>query len=151
MTDTENLKINYLTFEHYKIIHKALTHISEVYGEPIPDFKFANTNLIKGLVNIPQTSFEGVELYPTLADKAAIIFFTINKRHIFQNGNKRMSALSLIVFLNINEKKLDVTEDEIRDKALELAKTTHNHDFDEIKKDLVDWINSRMIDLVIVN
>lgn len=39
----------------------------------------------------------------------------------------------------------------MRDKALDLAKTTHNHDFDEIKKDLVDWINSRMSDLIIIN
>lgn len=91
----------------------------------------------------PRRVFEGQELYPTLAEKAAIIFYTVNKRQIFVNGNKRMSTACLLVFLGINGKQLDVSPDELTEKALWLANTSAS-EFQTIKAELADWIDSHL-------
>ncbi len=121
MTNTENSKINYISAEEYVAIYNTLRSHGDKEGEPVPVLSRENYFQIDNLSIIPQQCSFDKELYPTLAEKAAIIFFTINKRHIFGNGNKRMSAISLFVFLVINLKKLNVSQDEIRDKALWLA------------------------------
>ncbi len=147
MTNTENSKINYISAEEYVFIYNTLRLHRVKEDEPIPVLGRDNYFQIDNLSVIPQQCSFGKELYSTLAEKAAIIFFTINKRHIFGNGNKRMSVISLIVFLGINLKKISVSSDEMRDKALWLAQTTHEHDFDEIKVDLVRWIETNISDL----
>lgn len=91
----------------------------------------------------PQQSFYGREAYPTLEEKAAILFYTVNKKQIFLNGNKRMSTLCLLVFLGINGKTLDVSSDELTAKALWLA-NTESLEFPTIKEDLVNWIHQHV-------
>lgn len=82
-------------------------------------------------------------MYPTIEEKAAIIFYTVNKRQIFLNGNKRMSTLCLLVFLGINDMMLSVTEDELTAKALWLANTA-SLEFPEVKQGLVEWIREHL-------
>jgi len=57
-----------------------------------------------------------------------------------------MSTASLIVFLITNGKELIITPDELTGKALWLAKTEAT-DFQEIKKELIEWIRSNTRDL----
>lgn len=147
MTNTENSKINYISAEEYVFIYDSLRLHGNEGDEPLEVLNHDNYFQIDNLAAIPQQFYFGTELYSTLVEKASIIFYTINKRHIFGNGNKRMSVISLVVFLAINLKKLGVGQDEMRDKALWLAKTTHEHDFDELKAGLVRWIDTNMVDL----
>ena len=84
------------------------------------------------------------DLYPTIEEKAAILFYTINKRQTFLNGNKRMSTLSLLVFLGINGSTLTVSPDEMTEKALWLANTP-SLEFPAIKKNLTSWIRDNLI------
>jgi death-on-curing protein len=139
MTGTESGQIRYLTREDIELIHADLS-VAAALGDPVPPFSTASTHAIDALVKLPQSIYFGRELYPTLAEKAAIIFYTLNKKHLFLDANKRMSVACLNVFLRINGKELAVTPDELTAKALWLAETTHTHDFDEVKQELVDWI-----------
>jgi hypothetical protein len=50
-------------------------------------------------------------------------FYTVNKRQIFLNSNKRMSTLCLLVFLGVNGKEFAVKPDALTEKALWLANT----------------------------
>ena len=60
------------------------------------------------LLNLPRQAFGGKALYPTLVNKAAILFYAINKGHAFQNGNKRIATTTLLVFLLRNNKWLEM-------------------------------------------
>jgi hypothetical protein len=42
--------------------------------------------------------FEGRSLYPTLAEKAAALAFSLNMNHPFQDGNKRTSHAAMEMF-----------------------------------------------------
>lgn len=144
MIEQKKLEVSYLNREDIELIHSVLSQNFREDGEPIPPFSTANQNNIDALVKTPQSNYFDVEQYPTLESKAAIIFYTLNKKHLFLNGNKRLSVACLVIFLIINNKNLKVTPDELTEKALWLAKTTHNHDFDQIKQELTDWIKTNL-------
>jgi death-on-curing protein len=59
-------------------------------------------------------TFDGQQLYPTLAEKAAALAFSLNKNHPFQDGNKRTSHAAMEMFLmrNGHEIAADVDEQE---------------------------------------
>lgn len=64
-------------------------------------------------------SFEGKELYPTVAEKAANLLYFIIKDHPFYDGNKRIGSFLFVVFLTINGKHLTENgETKISDRAL---------------------------------
>jgi death-on-curing protein len=147
MTEEKPPDILYLNKrEDYASIHAYLsTWVVDHGDEPIPAFGFANQADLDALLLTPQQSFYGIEAYPTLAEKAAIIFYTINKKQIFLNGNKRMSTLSLLIFLSMNGKELSISPDDLTAKALWLAQTS-SLAFPDIKRDLVEWIERYLID-----
>ena len=138
--------ILYLDKDDYRALHAYLAERSLQDGEPIPPFEHAGEGDLDALIKTPQASYFGQEVYPTLEEKAAIILYTINKKQIFLNGNKRMSTLSLLVFLGINGKMLGVTPDALTAKALWLANTT-SLEFPAIKEDLVRWIRDHVKDV----
>ncbi|HUX39817.1 MAG TPA: RhuM family protein [Rectinemataceae bacterium] len=47
-------------------------------------------------------SFDGAELYPTLEEKAATLFYLVVKNHAFVDGNKRIAAACFLYFLERN-------------------------------------------------
>jgi prophage maintenance system killer protein len=68
---------------------------SEIFGKDL-DSKF------EGLVgNIYQT-FDGRDLYPSLEEKAANLFYLIIKDHPFVDGNKRIASIILVYYLAKN-------------------------------------------------
>jgi len=69
------------------------------------------------LLQLHNNASMGGRRTPTLAEKAAIIFYMVNRRHIFPNGNKRLSTLCLLTFLIGNDAQLDVSPHELTEKA----------------------------------
>lgn len=147
MTEEKESSTKYFDRKGLEELHSILVEKFREDGEPIPPFSVANEHNIDALIKLPQSNFFGAEQYPTLESKAAIIFFTINKKHLFPNANKRFSVLCLSVFLEANGKELSVSADELTKKALWLAQTTHTHNFDDIKQELENWINQNIKDL----
>lgn len=140
MTEEKRSSVNYLSLEVIKTIHDIVSSRWEEEGEPIPPFNSASEANLDALIKLPQSSYFGEEQYPTLEGKAAIIFYTLNKKHLFSNGNKRMSVMCLSVFLILNERILTASPDELTLKAVWLANTSYDHDFSEIKVELERWI-----------
>lgn len=70
------------------------------------------------LETIYQT-FDGVDLYPSLEEKAANLLYFIVKNHSFSDGNKRIAAGFFIYFLDINHQLYnDLGNKRIGDNAL---------------------------------
>jgi prophage maintenance system killer protein len=58
------------------------------------------------LETIYQT-FDGIDLYPTIEEKAANLLYFIVKNHSFSDGNKRIAAGLFVYFLDMNNKLLN--------------------------------------------
>lgn len=136
-------QIRHLTGGDIAIIYLVLFRKFKEIGEPIPPFEEVNKDQIENLAALPQTYFYGEEQYPTLEAKAAILFYKINKGHLFPNGNKRMSLACMFVFIASNGMELSVTQDEATAKALEIAKSDPEK-FPEIKAGLEQWVREHL-------
>lgn len=123
MTVENGSPVQYLDREDLRRIHALLAQWAAVEDEPIPDFGFAQDADIDTLIASPRQRFFDRDAYETIEEKAAFLFYSINKRQIFLNGNKRMSTLCLIVFLALNGRVLNVPPDELTAKAVWLANT----------------------------
>ena len=47
-------------------------------------------------------TFDGIELYPSVEEKAAMLLYLVTKNHSFTDGNKRIAATLFLWFLNNN-------------------------------------------------
>ena len=82
----------------------------------------------------PFQSFEGHTPYPSLQQKAVRLGYGLVKDHPFVDGNKRIGAHAMLVFLALNGVVLDYTQEELADAFLNLA--AGKIGFDE----LLQWV-----------
>ncbi len=91
---------------------REVLHASEMFGKLRGDE-------FEGILRTIYQSFGGEEVYPTVAEKAANLFYFIIKDHPFFDGNKRIASLLFVTFLHMNEYGLTKEGDlKISDKAL---------------------------------
>ena len=57
---------------------------------------------LESIINNIYQSFDDVDLYPTVEEKAANFLYLITKNHTFIDGNKRIAATLFIYFLEFN-------------------------------------------------
>mgnify|MGYP004472227117 FL=1 len=84
----------------------------------------------------PFQSFGGEELYPSIQAKAAQLCFGLVKNHAMLDGNKRLGAHVMLVFLMLNGYELAYKQKELVDIILELAAGEKN------VEDILRWIIS---------
>ena len=63
-------------------------------------FALERNNGLSSIINNIYASFAGVDVYPTIEEKAANFLYLITKNHTFIDGNKRIAATLFIYFLN---------------------------------------------------
>lgn len=78
-------------------------------------------NALESAVAQPQMSFGGQDLYPTLAEKAAALSFSLINNHPFVDGNKRIGHAAAEVFLIVNGFEIDADVDEQERVVLAVA------------------------------
>jgi death on curing protein len=69
----------------------------------------------------PFMTFDGEDLYPSLADKAAALAFSLINNHPFVDGNKRIGHAAMEVFLVLNGHELNASVDEQESIILQVA------------------------------
>lgn len=90
------LSIKYLSIEEVLFIHdQAVKRFGGSFG-------IRDTGLIESALARPQASFDGIDLYPNILDKAAALLQSLLKNHPFVDGNKRTALSSAGLFLKIN-------------------------------------------------
>ncbi|HEU5115870.1 MAG TPA: type II toxin-antitoxin system death-on-curing family toxin [Isosphaeraceae bacterium] len=77
--------------------------------------------LLESAIAQPRMSFDGVDLYPSLEEKAAALAFALGKNHAFVDGNKRIALAASDALLRINGFKLSGTDDELEGVFVQLA------------------------------
>ena len=88
--------------------------------------------------------FYGVNQYPTIGHKAAVLAWSINKGHIFFDGNKRTSTLASLTFLDENSHILNAENDDLIEISLAVA----NREESGIElEDLCEWYCQRVVSI----
>jgi death on curing protein len=70
----------------------------------------------------PQMTFGGEDLYPDAAAKAAALMHSLVMNHPFVDGNKRVGAVAMELFLLLNSLALDAVDEEIVAVTLAVAR-----------------------------
>jgi death-on-curing protein len=103
----------------------TLDEIIEIHEYQIRHFGgsdgLRSLDLLKSAAGMPSSTFGGVYLHPTIPDIAAAYLFHLVNDHPFVDGNKRVGAMSALVFLELNEYDFDATDDELTDMVLQAA------------------------------
>ena len=73
-------------------------------------------------------SYAGVSPYPSLQQKAARLGYGVVRNHPFVDGNKRIGAHIMLVFLALNGVELDYTQEELANIILEVAAGTASYE-----------------------
>lgn len=102
------MTIKPITIGEIQYVAYVLAKELMMWDEPIPEFKTRFANFLESCLATPFQKFEDVEPYPTIQDKAAILFYLMIKNHPFKNGNKRIAVTTLVVFLIKNRKWIAV-------------------------------------------
>ena len=79
-------------------------------------------------------SFDGRDLYPTVVEKVARLGFGLASNHAFLDGNKRIGAHVMLVFLALNGVELTYTQRELADVILQVAAGETGYD------ELLEWL-----------
>jgi death-on-curing protein len=122
-----------IEIDHVVEIHSIL--ISKYGGlDGIRDKK-----LLDSAINRPFATFDGIELYDSIEEKAAAIVQSILTNHPFFDGNKRTGYVLMRLFLRLNGKDIIAAENEKYDFVISIAQGKMN--IDQITK----WIIEKVV------
>ena len=93
--------------------------------------------LLDSALNAPFQSYDGVEIFPSLQQKGARLGYGLISNHAFIDGNKRIGAHAMLVFLAINGIALEYTQKELSDMVLKVSSGAF------ALEDLTKWIIAR--------
>jgi death-on-curing protein len=88
--------------------------------------------LLQSAVARPQATFQGEDLYPAVHAKAAALMHFLIENHPMVDGNKRLGAASVGIFLQLDKWRLTATNVELEEFTLRVARG--GVDADEIAK-----------------
>lgn len=92
--------------------------------------------LLDSAINSAYHTFDDIELYPTIEEKASRIGYSLISNHAFTDGNKRTSMLVMLTFLETNGINLKYTDEELINLGMSLGEGKAKYD------DLLNWINA---------
>ena len=90
--------------------------------------------LLESALEAAFSTFGGQELYPTKEEKGARIGFNLISNHAFVDGNKRIGAHAILVFLALNGVELDYEQKELSDLILSVAADESGYE------DILQWL-----------
>lgn len=90
--------------------------------------------LLDSALAAPFQSFGDIDVYPSIQQKAARLGYGLVKNHAFVDGNKRIGAHAMLIFLALNKIDLDYTQDDLSDAFLKVAAGAM------MQADLLEWI-----------
>ena len=94
-----------------------------------------DVGLLESAVYSTETSFDNIEQYQSVEQKAARLMFSLVNNHAFVDGNKRIGVLAMLVTLELNGVTLKHTQNELIKLGLSVADGTKKY------YDILNFIN----------
>lgn len=86
----------------------------------------------------PQATISGVDLYPSLAEKATALCFPLIQGHPFVDGNKRVGHAAMETFLVLNGEEIEASVEDQERLILDLAAGRVG------RNQLTDWLRRHL-------
>lgn len=110
------------------LLHQQL--VEETGGER----GIRDEGLLESALYAPFQEYGDTAAYPSLQQKAARLCYGLVKNHPFVDGNKRIGAHVMLVFLALNGVELTYTQRELADVILQVAAGETGYD------ELLEWL-----------
>lgn len=125
----------YVTLEQVVALHnRIITQSGGATGLRDP-------GALESSVAQPQMTFDSVDLYPTLAEKAASLAHALAGNHPFVDGNKRVAHAAMETMLVLNGYEVSANVDEQERIFLDVASGFIS------RADLAEWLQSHLVEL----
>ena len=111
----------------------------ELIAETGGDTGLRDEGLLESALNAPFQSFGNLQPFPSIQQKADRLGYGLIKNHPFVDGNKRIGAHAMFVFLALNKIELEYTQEELSDVIIKVAAGECGFD------DLLKWIIVRQL------
>jgi len=125
--------MRYLTLDQVVDLHRRI--IAKSGGSP----GLRDPESLDSAVAQPMMTFDGKDLYPTLAAKAGALAHSIIQNHPFVDGNKRVGHASMEVFLVMNGVAINAAVDEQEAIILAVAGGKSS------RAELINWIERTLV------
>jgi prophage maintenance system killer protein len=97
ITDTSGKEIYQLSYDEAIL---QIRKVKEIYGNS--DLFGHEKESFQSSVSTIYQTFNGIDLYPSVEEKAANLLYFITKNHSFTDGNKRIAAFLFLYFMEKN-------------------------------------------------
>jgi death-on-curing protein len=128
--------VNYLTEE--EIVEMNFFQID--CDSPMEQKLVKEPESLSAIVASMRQEFFGVTAYPTIEEKASVLYVGLIIKQVFGNANKRTAVMALDIFLMMNGIELVATEEELLNKTVAIAE---NHDENTISE-VAKWIEQNI-------
>ncbi len=91
--------------------------------------------LLDSAIACAYQTFDGVELYQSVEEKAARLCYGLISNHAFVDGNKRIGILVMLTFLKINNVDVKSSDEDLIKIGYGTANSTMGY------KEILKWIN----------
>lgn len=118
---------------------QILTLHAEIIREFGGDDGIRDEALLEAAIAAPFQSYEEVDLFPSVRQKAARLGFGLVRNHPFMDGNKRIGAHAMLVFLELNRLHLAYTQASLAKIFLAIADGEANY------TELLRWIEQHEV------
>lgn len=109
------MNTSYLTLEQILVIHEDQI---ERYGGTSG---LRSLELLESALFRPQSTFNGIDLYKSIFEKAAALMHSLILNHPFVDGKKRTGMVASLVFLEINGCTVQTKQEILVQVALDVA------------------------------
>ena len=124
--------MRYLTLAEVVDLHRLITRATGGAGG------IRDIGALESAIAQPKATFDMNDLYPSVADKAAVLCFSIVQGHPFVDGNKRTGHAAMATFLLLNGAEIDATIDEQEQIMLALASGQMN------RQQFTNWLSEHV-------
>ncbi len=124
----------------YLTLHQVLVLYRRIIEETGGAAGIRDINLLESALAQPRQTFGGVELYPTLVEKATALGFSLIQNHPFVDGNKRVGHAAMEVFLVLNGHEIKASVEEQEQVILSVAAGKMN------RESFAEWLAAHVVE-----
>jgi death-on-curing protein len=104
----------------------SLAEVLEIHQDQVTRYGGASgvrdIELLKSALGMPSTTYGGQFLHTDIYEMAAAYLFHLVRNHPFVDGNKRVGAVTALIFLYLNGFDFNASEDDLAEMVLAVAR-----------------------------
>ncbi len=123
------------------IVFIEIEEVIEIHKDLIDKFGgshgIRDMGLLESAINSPQASFGGEYLYQDIFEMASAYLYSLTKNHAFIDGNKRVGVYIAVLFLELNDVEVNLSNEQLYDLGINTANSTYS------KEDVVEVLRKK--------